>query len=455
MAKGYENIPPRYIDPRYYANAIADMTGSCGTLASLVISELYRTHPESKLTLHDWYGAGSKVDALAKECPDILLAAGVKHMKMIFDVRSNGHADAPRNVDDPAPHVPPPIRVNKSRNKPIELRSKTTTLSESRSDATLSARFDADADADAAARPSPPAFGGFDARVTLEDLRREQASFARARDWDQFHSPRNVLLAMVGEVGEVSELFQWRGDDDCATGLPSWSREDRARLEDELADVQLYLVRLADRCGVDLAAATRAKMAKNAAKYPADRCRGSAAKYTAYAEEGERGNAGPGEDERPAKQPARGAPAGAEPAAAAAQSAAAAGGGANDVVIVEGTAGHEGMIIGHGGGTIRDLQDRFGVCIQLKRGHGVTEVIGPGAQGAAAAIREIISQVAVMGAPPGADRAAAGSVVGVARETIPCAGAESRLIGKGGNNIRSLRERTGASIRVLNDSQGV
>ena len=93
--------------------------------------------------------------------------------------------------------------------------------------------------------------------------------------------------------------------------------------------------------------------------------------------------------------------------------------------------------------------------IQLKREHGVTEVVGPGAQGAAAAIREIISQVAVMGAPPGADRAAAGSVVGVARETIPCAGAESRLIGKGGNNIRSLRERTGASIRVLNDSQGV
>jgi len=329
MAKGYENIPPRYIDPRYYANAIADMTGSCGTLASLVISELYRTHPESKLTLHDWYGAGSKVDALAKECPDILLAAGVKHMKMIFDVRSNGHADAPRNVDDPAPHVPPPIRVNKSRNKPIELRSKTTTLSESRSDATLSAGFDADADADAAARPSPPAFGGFDARVTLEDLRREQASFARARDWDQFHSPRNVLLALVGEVGEVSELFQWRGDDDCATGLPSWSREDRARLEDELADVQLYLVRLADRCGVDLAAATRAKMAKNAAKYPADRCRGSAAKYTAYAEEG----------------------------------------------------------------------------------------------------------------------------IGGAKETIPCAGAESRIIGKGGNNIRSLRERTGASIRVFKDSQ--
>jgi far upstream element-binding protein len=136
-----------------------------------------------------------------------------------------------------------------------------------------------------------------------------------------------------------------------------------------------------------------------------------------------------------------------------AQSAAAAGGAANEVVIVEGTAGHEGRIIGRGGGTIRDLQDRYGVRIQLKREHGVTEVVGPGAQGAAAAIREIISQVAVMGAPPGADRAAAGPVVGGAKETIPCAGAESRIIGKGGNNIRSLRERTGASIRVLNDSQ--
>ena len=123
----------------------------------------------------------------------------------------------------------------------------------------------------------------FDPAVTLESLRQDQAAFAAARDWDQFHTPRNVLLAMVGEVGELSELFQWRGDAGCGVDLPSWSENDKTHLGEEMADVLLYLVRLADRCGVDLPAVAKAKLEKNKHKYPADKCRGSAAKYTAYA----------------------------------------------------------------------------------------------------------------------------------------------------------------------------
>ena len=125
-----------------------------------------------------------------------------------------------------------------------------------------------------ASTPAPP--------VTLESLRRQLAAFALVRDWDQFHSPRNLALALVGEVGELCEIFQWRGDAGCGPGLPGWTDADKTHLGEELADVLLYLVRMADRCGVDLGAAAEAKLEKNARKYPADRARGSSAKYTAY-----------------------------------------------------------------------------------------------------------------------------------------------------------------------------
>ena len=121
----------------------------------------------------------------------------------------------------------------------------------------------------AATDPGPRT--AFDPAVTLESLRQDQAAFAAARDWDQFHTPRNVLLAMVGEVGELSELFQWRGDAGCGVDLPSWSENDKTHLGEEMADVLLYLVRLADRCGVDLPAVAKAKLEKNKHKYPADK----------------------------------------------------------------------------------------------------------------------------------------------------------------------------------------
>jgi dCTP diphosphatase len=75
---------------------------------------------------------------------------------------------------------------------------------------------------------------------------------------------------MVGETGELAELFQWRPDTDCTVGLPQWTPPDREALEFELADVLLYLLQLSDACAVDLVPAAQRKMALNAIKYPAD-----------------------------------------------------------------------------------------------------------------------------------------------------------------------------------------
>lgn len=124
--------------------------------------------------------------------------------------------------------------------------------------------------------------GGFKPTVTLEQLRAAMQAFADERDWAQFHTPRNLMMAMTGEVGELSELFMWKHDAGAAPGLPSWTAAEKEHLGEELSDVLLYLIRLSDRCGIDLPSAAIAKMAKNAKKYPADAARGSSAKYTAY-----------------------------------------------------------------------------------------------------------------------------------------------------------------------------
>lgn len=76
---------------------------------------------------------------------------------------------------------------------------------------------------------------------------------------------------MVGEVGELSEIFQWRGDDGCPPGLDSWSEADKVHLGEEMSDVLIYLIRLADRCNINLTAAALDKMDKNGKKYPVDK----------------------------------------------------------------------------------------------------------------------------------------------------------------------------------------
>ncbi|XP_063937675.1 uncharacterized protein LOC135146692 [Daucus carota subsp. sativus] len=102
--------------------------------------------------------------------------------------------------------------------------------------------------------------------VSLQELKARLAEFARVRDWEQYHSPRNLLLALVGEVGELSEIFQWKGE--VEKGLPNWSSDEKEHLEEELSDVLLYLVQLADVCGLDLGKAALSKILKNAQKYP-------------------------------------------------------------------------------------------------------------------------------------------------------------------------------------------
>jgi dCTP diphosphatase len=115
------------------------------------------------------------------------------------------------------------------------------------------------------------------AAVTLEDLRARMAAFVHERDWNRFHQPRNVLLALVGEVGELAEIFQWRGEVPVGLG-PSWTAADARHLGEELSDVLLYLLRLSDLCAVDLPAAALSKIEKNAAKYPIHLARGSSDK---------------------------------------------------------------------------------------------------------------------------------------------------------------------------------
>lgn len=113
---------------------------------------------------------------------------------------------------------------------------------------------------------------------TLTDLTTALQTFAKDRDWDQFHSPKNLSMALAGEVGELIEHFQWKTEPDSYNLDP----EERAKVEEEIADVLLYLLRLSDKLDIDLLAVAEAKLQKNAEKYPADRVRGSSKKYNQY-----------------------------------------------------------------------------------------------------------------------------------------------------------------------------
>lgn len=115
-------------------------------------------------------------------------------------------------------------------------------------------------------------------RGDLEVLRDALREFARARDWEQFHSPKNLVMALAGECGELLEHFQWLTAEESAALPP----EKRGAVEDEMADVLLYLIRLADRLHVDLVEVSHRKIVKNGQKYPADQVRGSSKKYTDY-----------------------------------------------------------------------------------------------------------------------------------------------------------------------------
>jgi dCTP diphosphatase len=110
---------------------------------------------------------------------------------------------------------------------------------------------------------------------SLHELRDRLREFARERDWEQFHSPKNLAMALIVEAAELVEHFQWLTEAQSHTLDP----EKREQVAQELADVFLYLVRLADRLDIDLLDAAQRKIVLNAQKYPADQVRGSAKKY--------------------------------------------------------------------------------------------------------------------------------------------------------------------------------
>jgi len=118
---------------------------------------------------------------------------------------------------------------------------------------------------------------------SLEQLRQRLAEFASVRDWDQFHAPKNLAMALIAEAAELVEHFQWLTE--------AQSRNlDQQRLAEvrlELADILIFLVRIADKLDVDLIKATRDKIAINEQRYPVDRVRGSALRAEEYREQDE------------------------------------------------------------------------------------------------------------------------------------------------------------------------
>jgi NTP pyrophosphatase (non-canonical NTP hydrolase) len=110
----------------------------------------------------------------------------------------------------------------------------------------------------------------------LAELRDKLREFTAARDWDQFHSPKNLAMALSAEAAELLEIFQWLTEEQ-SRALDAKSK-DAAR--DEIADVLLYLIRLADQLGIDPVSEAHRKLAANEQKYPADKARGNAKKYT-------------------------------------------------------------------------------------------------------------------------------------------------------------------------------
>jgi len=114
--------------------------------------------------------------------------------------------------------------------------------------------------------------------IGSNSLRERLRAFAVARDWEQFHSPKNLAMALAGEAGELVACLQWLSETQSANLAP----DKLAEVELEMADVLIYLVRLADRLDVDLSAAVDRKIAINERRYPVERVRGLSKKYNEY-----------------------------------------------------------------------------------------------------------------------------------------------------------------------------
>jgi len=123
----------------------------------------------------------------------------------------------------------------------------------------------------------PPPARRYDGAMatTIEALTAEIRAFRDARDWQQFHNPKELAVAITAEAGELLQHFVWQNPDQSNRRIV----DRRGEIESEIADVAILLFELADNSGIDLAAAMRAKLARNEERYPVEKARGSNAKY--------------------------------------------------------------------------------------------------------------------------------------------------------------------------------
>lgn len=117
-----------------------------------------------------------------------------------------------------------------------------------------------------------------DSATTLSDLKARVLAFVHERDWEQFHSPKNLSMALAAESGELMEHFLWATPEQSRAIAAEPTK--RGKIADELADVVIYALEFANITGLDVAAAIEAKMAANAVKYPVEKARGRSDKYT-------------------------------------------------------------------------------------------------------------------------------------------------------------------------------
>jgi NTP pyrophosphatase (non-canonical NTP hydrolase) len=115
-------------------------------------------------------------------------------------------------------------------------------------------------------------------RDSLDDLNTKLLAFARERDWEQFHSPKNLSMALAGEAGELLEHFQWLSEE----GSSHLNADKKDEVALEMADILIYLIRLSERLQVDLVDAAYRKMAINQARYPKEQVRGDARRAEEY-----------------------------------------------------------------------------------------------------------------------------------------------------------------------------
>ena len=123
-----------------------------------------------------------------------------------------------------------------------------------------------------------PRMSATDATTTLAELKKRILAFSHEREWEQFHAPKNLSMALAAEAGELMEHFLWATSEASRTTVQDPAK--RAMIEEELADVIIYALEFANMTGIDAAAAIERKMAANAKKYPVEKARGRSDKYT-------------------------------------------------------------------------------------------------------------------------------------------------------------------------------